>query len=63
MSVMDAGEALVHDALNRMNRAHERGTGCHLTREMIEALSVTFMGEVWCAPDPRVAQIDHHGGG
>lgn len=41
------------DALNRMRRAHERGTGCHLTREMIRSLSVTLVGEMWGQPDPR----------
>jgi hypothetical protein len=50
---MDPCLALAHDAFNRMKRAHERGTGCHLTAEMIAALSVTFMGEVWSDDDPR----------
>lgn len=48
---MDAAQ----DALNRMHRAHQRGTGCHLTAEMIESLSVTFIGELWEEADPRVA--------
>jgi hypothetical protein len=42
-----------HDAFNRMKRAHDRKTGCHLTAQMIEALSITFLGEVWSSPDPR----------
>ena len=29
------------DALNRMRRASHRGTGCHLTKEMIDSLSLT----------------------
>lgn len=41
------------DALNRMKRASDRGTGCHLTAEMIAALSVTFFSEVWSDEDPR----------
>lgn len=44
---------VAHDALNRMKRASDRGTGCYLTAEMIERLSVTFMGELWSSPDPR----------
>ena len=42
-----------HDALNRMRRAAERGTGCHLTAEMVQALSVTVIGSMWVEPDPR----------
>lgn len=42
-----------HDALNRMRRAHERGTGCHLTADMIASLSLTGFGEIWSQEDPR----------
>ena len=42
-----------HDALNRMKRAHQRGTGCHLTAEMIHSLSVTVIGSMWAEDDPR----------
>lgn len=42
-----AGLDLAHDALDRMKRAYDRGTGCHLTAEMIAALNITFLGEVW----------------
>lgn len=42
-----------HDALNRMRRAAERGTGCHLTAEMIASLAVTQIGAYWSQPDPR----------
>lgn len=42
-----------HDALNRMRRACERGTGCTLTREMIQSLSVTGIGQMWDDTDPR----------
>ncbi len=38
---------LVEEALKRMKRAHERGTGCHLTKEMIQTLSVTLIGQWW----------------
>jgi hypothetical protein len=34
------------DALDRMKRASESGTGCHLTAEMIQALSVTIIGQM-----------------
>lgn len=42
-----------HNAFNRMRRAAQRGTGCHLTAEMIAALECTFLGEVWSLDDPR----------
>jgi len=41
------------DALNRMRRAHARGSGCHLTAEMISSLSLTHIGEAWASEDPR----------
>ena len=41
------------DALNRMKRAHQRGTGCHLTARMLQSLYVSFMGEMWGDDDPR----------
>ncbi len=44
---------LIQDALNRMKRAHDRGTGCHLTAEMIEALAVSSIGQTWSEVDPR----------
>lgn len=44
-----------HDALNRMKRAHDRGTGCHLTADMINALGVTIVGQAWAEIDPRDA--------
>ena len=34
-------------ALRRMRRASERGTGCHLTAEMIDALSSSTLAEWW----------------
>lgn len=49
MGVMDQAQ----DALNRMHRAARRGTGCHLTAEMIAALSLTFLAEIWADDDPR----------
>lgn len=42
-----------HDALNRMRRAYERGTGCHLTREMIDSLGLTILAQIWNEDDPR----------
>jgi len=44
---------LAQEALNRMRRAHERGTGCRLTAEMIRSLYVTFIGQMWNQDDPR----------
>lgn len=41
------------DALNRMRRAHDRGTGCYLTSAMIKSLSLTVFAEVWEQADPR----------
>lgn len=38
------------DALDRMKRAAQRGTGCHLTAEMIQGLAVTSVGQMWLAP-------------
>lgn len=38
------------DAFDRMKRAHSRGTGCTLTAEMIRALSVTIVGDIWHSP-------------
>ena len=42
-----------HDALDRMRRASERGTGCRLTAEMIASLAVTTIGQMWSEEDPR----------
>ena len=44
---------MAQDALNRMRRAYERGTGCYLTVEMIRELGVTFLGQIWGESDPR----------
>ena len=41
------------DVLNKMARAHKRGTGCRLTADEIHALSVTIIGQWWGQPDPR----------
>ena len=43
------------DALNKMARACKRGTGCHLTREEIQSLNLTTIGELWAQDDPRMA--------
>lgn len=53
---MGKGESyldLAQDALNRMRRANRRGTGCHLTAAMIDALSLTIFAEIWNQDDPR----------
>lgn len=47
-----------HDALNKMRRASERGTGCRLTADEIFELSLTTIGELWKQDDPRAAQLD-----
>lgn len=49
-------ESGAQDALNRMKRAHDRGTGCHLTAAMLDSLAVTMIGEMWEQPDPREDQ-------
>ncbi len=49
MSALDPAQ----DALNRMKRAQQLGTGCHLTAEMIQSLYLTVIGEIWAADDPR----------
>ena len=43
----DRTQALQGAALKRMRRAHERGTGCTLSAEMIEALACSTLGEWW----------------
>lgn len=43
----------VHDALNRLKRAHDRKTGCHLTADMVQSLGLSFLAETWGEPDPR----------
>jgi len=45
-----------HDALNRMKRAFDRGTGCYLTAEMLASLNLTIVGDVWSQDDPRKAK-------
>jgi hypothetical protein len=36
-----------HQAMLRMKRAHERGTGCNLTAVMIKSMSVTGFHDIW----------------
>ncbi len=38
---------LAMDALVRLRRAYERGTGCNLTAEMVRQLALTMLGEIW----------------
>jgi len=54
-----------HDALDRMRRAFSRSTGCHLTAEMISALNVTIIGQMWDQDRPATPtdQDDDKGGG
>lgn len=40
---------LYGEALTRMRKAHEAGRGCRLTAEMLQAMSVTLIGEWWVA--------------
>jgi hypothetical protein len=49
----DGVNTAAQDALNRMRRAHDRGTGCHLTAEMIAGLGTTFLAQTWEEEDPR----------
>lgn len=44
------------DALDRMKRAFERGTGCHLTAAMLHSLSVTIVGQMWAEDRPEPSQ-------
>jgi hypothetical protein len=46
------------DALNRMRRASERGTGCHLTADMIAALTCSIVGQMWGEDDSRALLKD-----
>ncbi len=41
------------DALDRMKRAHARGTGCHLTADMIQSLYLTIIGQMWNEERPQ----------
>lgn len=34
-------------ALTRMRRAHDRGTGCRLTADEIVCLGTTIVGQLW----------------
>lgn len=44
--------APAHEALDRMRRASRRGTGCHLTAEMIRSLGLTSIGQIWTEENP-----------
>lgn len=48
-------DSLAQDALNRMRKAADRGTGCHLTAGMIASLNLTKIGQYWSEEDPRTA--------
>jgi len=47
------------DALDRMRRAHERGTGCHLTAEMIHAFACSMIGQMWAEARPKDKDETH----
>ncbi len=53
MTSRNPADDLAQDALNRLCRAEKRGTGCHLTAEMVAALGITHIGQIWQQPDPR----------
>ncbi len=40
-------------ALDRMKRAYERGTGCRLTADMIGSLAVSMIGQMWSEKAPN----------
>lgn len=54
-AVLDGGFNGAQDALDRMARAHARGTGCHLTAEMIQSLGVSMIGQMWAEDRPKAA--------
>lgn len=37
-------------AMKRLARAQKRGTGCHLTAEMVRNLAITDFGQLWADP-------------
>jgi hypothetical protein len=43
----------IQDILNKLARAHQRGTGCRLTAHEMHILSVTMIGQWWGQPDER----------
>lgn len=55
MSIHDEEFSAAHDALNRMRRAADRGTGCRLTAEMVQSLIITIIGQMAFEDDPRAA--------
>jgi hypothetical protein len=52
MTSTKQSDEAAQDALDRMHRAHGRGTGCHLTAEMIQSLALTAIGEIWSGERP-----------
>jgi hypothetical protein len=54
--------APAHAALDRLKRAHDRGTGCHLTAEMIRGLGLTSIATTWTDQDKNSEFVEpHHG--
>lgn len=46
-------EGWAQNPLNKLRRAEQRGTGCHLSAEEIFAIGLTRSVEMWAQPDPR----------
>lgn len=44
---MENATKLQGEALKRMRRGFERGTGCRLTPDMLRAMSISLIGEWW----------------
>ena len=44
-------------ALARLMRAHTRGTGCHMTAEMVDSIGTTVVAEWWTAADEQKRAI------
>lgn len=49
----------IQDVLNKLYRAHKRGTGCRLTAREMDVLAVTQIGAWWGQPDPRGDGAEH----
>ena len=47
MTSTKQSDEAARDALTRMHRANRRGTGCHLTADMLQSLALTVIGEMW----------------
>ena len=52
MTSTKQSDEAARDALTRMHRANRRGTGCHLTADMLQSLALTVIGEMWSDERP-----------